>query len=309
MGSILSRLRRYGEFLMFGHSVFSLPFALAAMLLASGGRPGWKTAILVCAAFLGARNAANALNRLIDSKLDAANPRTAGRHLPSGQISRLEALALTAFFGALFLGAVLFLPRICLYLSPIALFLIFAYSYTKRFTWLCHLVLGIASAAASVGGWLAVTGSFDWPVLLLASANAAWVCGFDIIYQGLDAAWDREHKLHSIPADFGPLAAETLSALCHAGSVLFFILFGAALGRGPSYFIGIAGISLLLGLEQMAAKPKPERPKSGMPKDEIPQGNPNQGRILFSAYTMNQIIGPAFLIVVVLDMLVSGAWL
>lgn len=291
---LLHRLRLYGGLLMFGHSVFSLPFALAAMLYASGGRPGWRTAVLVTLAFLGARNAANALNRFLDRKLDAENPRTAGRHIPAGSVRPWEALALTGFFALMLLAAAWLLPPLCLRLLPVAAVLLLLYSFTKRFTWLCHLVLGVASAAASVGGWIAVTGEVQWPCLVLAAANGAWVIGFDLIYQCLDAEHDRRAGLHSVPADFGVPAAMALSALCHAGTAAFLAAFGALAARGAAYWIGLAAVSGLLALEQAAAR----RPGTA---EERPR------RILFSAYTMNQIVGPAFLAFCLLDLWLPAA--
>jgi 4-hydroxybenzoate polyprenyltransferase len=287
------RLRLYADLVMLGHSVFSLPFAVAALLLASGGHPGWKVLGLTVCAFLGARNAANALNRLIDRKLDAENPRTAGRHLPSGQIGVKETIALTAFFGLLFIVPVLFLPRLCLYLLPVAAALLFFYSFTKRFTWLCHLVLGVCSAAASVGGWIAFTGRIEFPCLVLAAANASWVCGFDIIYQTMDAEWDRGHGLHSIPADFGLKPAMVMAALCHAATLAFLTFYALYFKRGPFFLAGLALLAALFVLEHLAANGA-VRPR------------PPQGRILFSAYTMNQIISPVFLAAVALDVYFGG---
>lgn len=288
------RLRLWGGLLMFGHSVFSLPFALAAMLYASGGRPGWRTFLLVTAAFLGARNAANALNRFLDRKLDAENPRTAGRHIPAGSVRPAEALLLAGFFGLMLLVSAWFLPPLCLRLLPVAAALMLLYSFTKRFTWLCHLVLGVTSAAASVGGWIAVTGEIRWPCLVLAAANGAWVVGFDLIYQCLDAEHDRKAGLHSVPADLGVGTAMAFSALCHAGAVGFLAAFGMFVARGAAYWAGLAVLSALLFLEQAAARrdgPAGERPR----------------RILFSAYTMNQVVGPAFLAVSLLDLYLTGA--
>ncbi len=290
---IAHRLKLYANLVMLGHSVFSLPFAIAALLLASGGRPGWKTLGLTVLAFLGARNAANALNRLIDRKLDAENPRTAGRHLPSGQIGVKETIALTAFFGLLFIVPVLFLPRLCLYLLPLAAALLFFYSFTKRFTWLCHLVLGLCSAAASVGGWIAFAGRIEFPCLVLAAANASWVCGFDIIYQSLDAEWDRGHGLHSIPADFGLKPAMALAALCHAATLSFLAFYALYFKRSVFFLAGSALLAALFALEHLAA-------------NGAVGNKPPQGRILFSAYTMNQIIGPAFLAAVALDVYLGG---
>jgi 4-hydroxybenzoate polyprenyltransferase len=289
----LRRLRLYGGLLMFGHSVFSLPFALAAMLYASGGRPGWRTFLLVTLAFLGARNAANALNRFIDRKIDAENPRTSGRQIPAGAVRPFEALLLAGFFGLMLLVSAWFLPPLCIRLLPVAAILMLLYSFTKRFTWLCHLVLGVTSAAASVGGWIAVTGEIQWPCLALAASNAAWVTGFDLIYQCLDTEHDRKAGLHSVSADFGVGAAMALSALCHAAAVGFLAVFGALAARGAAFWIGLAFLAVLLTLEQAAARRK--GPAEARPR-----------RILFSAYTMNQIVGPAFLAVSLADLYLTG---
>ena len=291
--AVVRRLRLYGGLLMFGHSVFSLPFALAAMLYASGGRPGWRTFLLVTAAFLGARNAANALNRFIDRRIDAENPRTSGRHIPAGAVWPFEALLLAGFFGLMLLVSAWFLPPLCLRLLPVAAALMLLYSFTKRFTWLCHLVLGVTSAAASVGGWIAVTGTIQWPCLVLAAANAAWVTGFDLIYQCLDAEHDRKAGLHSVPADFGTGTALVLSALCHAAALGFLAVFGALVAQGAAFWIGLAVLLALLALEQAAAR------RSG-PEETRPR------RILFSAYTVNQVIGPAFLAFSLIDLYLTG---
>jgi 4-hydroxybenzoate polyprenyltransferase len=288
---VSAKMRDYAGLLMIGHSLFSLPFALAALLYASGGRPGWRLLIFTGLAFLGARNAANALNRVVDRRLDAENPRTAGRHIPSGRVSALEALALAGAFFLLLCAAAWLISPLCFMLIPIPAALMLLYSYTKRFTWLSHLVLGITSAAAAAGGWIAYAGHLGLRGFLLVAANGAWVTGFDIIYQGLDAEWDRAHNLHSVPADFGPLAAQALALLCHAGALGFLAAFGLAIRVSILYWIGLAVIAQLMALQHILLQGR---------------GKPSRARILFSSYSLNQILGPLFLVVSCADIYLGG---
>ena len=187
---------------MIGHTLFSLPFAVSAFILESGGRPGlWKSLWIITAVF-GARNAANGLNRLIDYSIDAENPRTAGRGLQSGRVGRKELLLFIVFCGALFFLAAWMLNPLCLLLAPVAAVMILGYSYTKRFTWLCHYWLGLTCSAAVMGSFLALKGSFAYRFFPLTGAVALWVAGFDIIYALQDLDHDRKAGLHSVPARF-----------------------------------------------------------------------------------------------------------
>lgn len=282
------KLRLYGEMVMFSHTLFSLPFALSAMLIAAGGFPGWKTTLWIVLAFTGGRNAANALNRVIDRDIDARNPRTAGRHLPSGRLRRRDALLVAALGTALLIVSALMLPPICIRLLPLAVAAFAVYSYTKRFTWLCHVFLGAACAAASFGAWIAVTGRIEPATLIIASANAAWVAGFDVIYAIQDIDFDRAEGLHSIPARFDERLARLAAAAMHAAAVLFLLALGRMCGLGLLYHIGIVLIAALFTAEHLLVRP-----------DRVSR----ERRLYnFAAYNMNQIIGITFILFTSLDL-------
>lgn len=251
------KLRDYGKLVMFSHTIFSLSFGLTALLAASGGRPRLRTAFWAALCFLGARTGANALNRAVDAKIDAQNPRTASRQIPCGEISVRETVILALVcFGAMVLGAAMLNP-LCLLLSPIALFLMFFYSYTKRFTWLCHLVLGVTCACAPVGAWLAVTGRFSLPPLLLGGANCLWTAGFDILYSTQDYHFDRTHGLHSIPVRFGVAGALGISAWFHVLALGCLGAFGILQPQMGTLFTGgLLVIALLMILQHRMVSPQ-----------------------------------------------------
>ena len=208
---MLSLLRTWGSFVRFSHTVFALPFALAGMAVAARnhhGWPGWRTFALILAAMVCARTCAMAFNRIVDRKFDALNPRTAGRHLPTGQVSLTGAVVLCVTAGAGFVVSSFLLNRLCFYLSPIALGVICFYSLTKRFSNYTHVFLGLALALAPVGAWLAVKGEDLSGVeiaqmLVLATVVVAWLVGFDIIYALQDYEFDRTHGLHSLVVAWG----------------------------------------------------------------------------------------------------------
>ena len=230
---MISAIQKWGGFVRFSHTVFALPFALAAMMVAARdhrGWPGWKTFGLILAAMVCARTCAMAFNRIVDRKFDALNPRTAKRHLPAGQISLAGAIFLWATSGAGLVGASYFLNPLCFYLSPGALVIICFYSLTKRFTDYTHVFLGVALALAPVGAWLAVKGA-NVSVLeilqmtLLALAVILWLVGFDIIYALQDYEFDKSHGLHSLVVAWGPknaLAAAFLAHMVMCGLLLAF---------------------------------------------------------------------------------------
>ncbi len=239
------KLLDYGAMVMFSHSIFSASFAVAAAFFASRGIPDLVRFIWIMVAFIGARTFANSLNRIIDRKIDAENPRTAERHLPAGTISLKEALIICIIFFAIFILGAVMLPPICILLSPVAGIMMFIYSYTKRFTWLCHFFLGATCACASIGGWLGITGSFQWQMWPLAFANGAWVTGFDIIYAVQDMEHDRKKYLHSIPARFGKKIAFLFAVILHLASLLFLLLEGFIMESSFIYFSGIVLIAVL----------------------------------------------------------------
>lgn len=193
------KINDYGVLVMFSHTIFSLSFALISMLLAGNGKLNFRVIFWILVAFMSARTGANALNRVIDAEIDAKNPRTATRQLPQGLMNKKEILIFVVICFAIMVFAAWQLNTICFILSPIALFLMTIYSYTKRFTWMCHLVLGITSAAAPVGAWLAVTGKISLIPLAMGAANTLWVAGFDIIYGAQDYDFDTKNGIHSIP--------------------------------------------------------------------------------------------------------------
>lgn len=284
-GRALTRGQSIGRAVMIEHTLFSLPLAVAAFLLESGGRPGWRVTILVLLAVFGARNAANALNRLVDAEIDAANPRTANRDLPAGRVGKKELALFAALCGALFLAAAALLNPLCLALVPVAALLIGGYSYTKRFTWLCHWWLGVTCSAAVMGSFLALAGRFELRFFPLTGAAALWIAGFDIIYATQDIGHDRAHGLHSAPARFGRKGALALSALSHGGAVVLFAATGWIYRAGPWYAVGAAAAAVLLAAEQLIAATEPSRARKGK-KDSI----------TLAAYTLNQILSPVFMV-------------
>jgi 4-hydroxybenzoate polyprenyltransferase len=255
----MKRLRDWLSLVRFSHSVFALPFALQGAWLAERGSPALATLgwIVLCA--VAARTAAMGFNRLADREIDARNPRTAGRELPSGRITPRAAAALVAISALVFVGAAFALNRLCGLLSLPVLAVLFGYSLLKRVSWLAHVALGVALALAPLGAWLAVRGAFDpdlEPVLWLALGVVSWVAGFDLIYACQDVEFDRRSGLHSIPARFGVGRALALSRLLHAGAVAAFALQGASAGLGWPFWVGLACAALLLAWEHSLVSPR-----------------------------------------------------
>ncbi|MBX3144625.1 MAG: putative 4-hydroxybenzoate polyprenyltransferase [Trueperaceae bacterium] len=201
------------------HTLFALPFAYGAMVLAAGGWPGWRVALLVTLAMVGARTAAMAANRVIDAAIDARNPRTKGREIPSGKLTRADGVLLIVIGLGLLVYAGASLNALTLMLLPIAVLFLVAYPYTKRFTWACHLWLGATIGAAAAGGWVAVTGSFALPAVLLWVGVGAWVAGFDVVYALLDRDFDLSEGINSIPSKFGVGGAKVATGLLYTFAV------------------------------------------------------------------------------------------
>jgi 4-hydroxybenzoate polyprenyltransferase len=223
----------------FAHTVFAMPFALLAAVLAARGVPELRTLVWIVVAMVGARSAAMSFNRLADHDLDARNPRTASRELPSGILTRRFTALFCAASAALFVLAASQLNRLCLLLSPVALAVVLGYSLTKRFTALSHLVLGLALAIAPVGAWIAVTGAFAPVPVVLSLSVVFWVAGFDVIYSLQDEAFDREQGLRSLPARLGARRALLVSALFHAAALgLLFTAFALS-GGGAIFGLGV----------------------------------------------------------------------
>ncbi len=252
----LAALLTFGRMVKFSHTVFALPFALASAAMAAHGHGvtlGQIAAILL--AMVGARTAAMGFNRIVDRRIDAANPRTAGRELPTGQVSLTAAAVLTGASAALFVGAAAWLGPLCLRLAPVVLFFVFGYSFTKRFTWLCHLALGFAIGMAPVGAWIAVRGDLGAPALWLLLAVTTWIGGFDILYALADREFDRQAGIRSIPARFGVRAALALSGLAHVGSVVALFMAGLAAHLGGIYFAGVLAATAMLIWEHAIVRP------------------------------------------------------
>lgn len=238
------------------HTVFALPFALSGLILANTALPAPSTVFWTILAFAGARSAAMTLNRLIDAQIDARNPRTNTRAIPAGKISKVQA----AFFSAVSFAVMLFaasrLPPLCLWLSPIAIFWLSFYSYTKRFTTLCHIILGIALGGAAMGGWVAAGGQPSVPApWILALSVTTWVAGFDIIYACQDVEFDREERLHSLPAKYGVATSLNISIALHMVTVGALMALGAILHLGLFFWVGLAIVTAMLIYEHSIVRP------------------------------------------------------
>ena len=243
------------EMIKFQHSIFALPFAVAAALAATGGQARWREFGWILVAMVAARSAAMAFNRWADAGLDAENPRTAGRAIPKGEVSRGGALAFAVVAAGAFVGAAAMLNRLTLLLSPVALAVVLFYSFTKRFTALCHFFLGLSLAIAPVGAWLAIRGRFDLLPLLLAAGVLLWTAGFDILYACQDVEFDRRRGLHSIPVALGVPGALRVAAILHGLSVAVFALPIVFCGFGAWYGAGVGLIAVLLAYEHRLVRP------------------------------------------------------
>ncbi len=236
---VAGRIKTYMELIKVEHTIFALPFALTAALMAAKGFPSLYQLFWITVALFGARTAAMSLNRAIDAEIDARNPRTANRHIPRGIVKRSEAILLAVFGFAVMVYAAYKLNRLALELSPVAIFVLTLYSFTKRFTALCHVVLGIAVALAPLGAWVAVRGSIDLPAVILSLSVAFWVAGFDIIYALQDVEFDRKEGLYSIPAKLGERGALLISRIFHLFTLAGLVWVGVLEGMGIFYYLGL----------------------------------------------------------------------
>jgi len=254
---LLARLRIVLEMIKFEHTLFALPFAFTAMVLAADGWPAWRTVSWIAVAMVGARSAAMGFNRLADRRLDAENPRTAARALPVGLLTPAFVAGFVVASLALLLLAAWRLNPLCLRLSPLAVLVLLGYSYTKRFTWASHLALGLALAGAPLGAWIAVRGSFAPTPFLLAAAVVAWVAGFDVLYALQDEEHDRQRGLFSVPARFGTVAALWISGALHAATLGLLAALPAIYpgGLGSVYWIGWSGCLVLLAVQHALVRP------------------------------------------------------
>ncbi len=280
-----TKLFLVADAVIFRHTLFSLPFALAAVLLESAGRPSpWKLAWIALAVVAG-RNAANAINRIVDRDIDAANPRTASRHLPSGRLGVRDLIIFTAVMLALLVLAAAMLGPVCLVFLWVPAIAVFGYSYTKRFTWLCHYWLGATCAIATMGSLIAVSGKvFELRYFVLSAAVASWVAGFDIIYALQDIKVDRAQGLHSIPERFGKIWARLVALGTHGATVLLLASAWFFWKLGLAYLVGVGAAGLLILAEHIVAL------------------GPTARHIRIAAYGINEIVPLVILAAVLVDL-------
>ncbi len=283
--SIATLPARFATLVKIEHTVFALPFAYVGMLLAVGEVPAASDWLWVTVAMVGARSLAMALNRLIDAEVDARNPRTAGRELPSGRLRPWQVVVFCALSLAVFLLAVWQLDPLVRWLWPIPVVGFVVYPYLKRFTWLCHLWLGAVDALAPVGAWVAITGELPWQAWVLGAAVATWIAGFDLFYSLFDAEHDREHGLHSWAVRFGERGVFQGARLFHLGTVALLVAAGLGLEVGLLYWLGVAAVAALLGYEHSLVRPGDLR------------------RLNAAFFTVNGVISIVFFAFVLLDVL------
>jgi len=244
------------EMIKFKHTVFAMPFALMGAFLAGRGFPPLRVFFWVIVAMVGARTAAMTFNRIVDRRFDAANPRTEKRAIPAGEVTIGESWLMVIGSSLVFFFACWMLNTMALIIAPIALSLTFVYSLTKRFTWLCHVVLGVALAFSPLGGWVAVAGSLSAYPWVLSLGVLFWVAGFDCIYACLDADFDRKAGLYSMPASFGRKKAFRLAVFFHVLAFFFFTLTGYLQGLNVVYYIGIVLTGGALFYQHIVVNPK-----------------------------------------------------
>jgi len=277
---IKEKIKQYSTLVMFEHTIFSLSFGVVSMLMAKMGVIDIRTFALVLVAFLSARTGANAINRVIDAEIDARNPRTANRQIPQEIIGKREVIIFTIVCFAILVVSAFMLSPLTGFLSPIALFMMTTYSYTKRFTWCCHLYLGVTSAIAPMGAWLAVTGEFHIVPLILAAVNTLWVAGFDVIYGSQDYDFDKENNIHSMPRRFGVKNALRFAVVFHIFAVLGMIAVGI-IAEGINEIVFLAGVAIIAGLliyEHRIISPT------------------NLVHAKVAAYSVNQVVSVVFLV-------------
>jgi len=282
---VLHNLRITLEMIKWEHSIFALPFALCGAMLAASGLPTVHQLFWIVIAMLAARSAAMAFNRLVDATIDAANPRTRTRALPAGHLSPTFVATFVIVSCALFILAASQLNRFSLWLSPVALAVLLPYSYTKRFTRLSHLVLGLALGIAPAAAWIAVRGSLDPRILLLTAAVAFWVAGFDVLYACQDFEFDRDAGLHSIPRHIGIGPALWIARAFHIIMLILLVALLPAFGLGKLALCGVIAVMLLLLYEHSLVK-----------ADDL-------SRLNDAFFTMNGVISVVFALFVAADLL------
>ena len=239
MSAAIDKISVYLRMIKFEHSVFALPFAFVSALLAASGVPELRKVIWIVVAMVGARSGAMGLNRVIDREIDLNNPRTSGREIPRGAISVSAAMALVVISFVLMVFAAYMLNPLCLKLSPVAIAVLIIYSYTKRFTWMSHFVLGLAISGAPLGAWVAVRGSLDLEIVPLVTAVIFWLAGFDVLYGLQDVDFDRKSGLFSIPKRFGIGPSLMLARTFHVISFGLLVANGLLFGAGGLYWTGM----------------------------------------------------------------------
>jgi len=277
--------RLYYRLVKFEHTIFALPFAYVGAFLAVGGVPSAHDLLWITVAMVGARSLAMALNRLIDARIDAANPRTATRELPSGALTKAGVVVFCLVSLAVYVVAVWQLDPLVRWLSPIPVVAFVVYPYLKRFTWLCHLWLGGVDGLAPVGAWAAIKGELPWQAWALGAAVAAWVSGFDLFYALFDEDVDREQGLHSWVTRFGERGAFTGARILHLATIVLLAAVGVGLDVGVLYWVGVAIVGALLFYEHSLVRPGDLR------------------RLDAAFFTMNGVISVAFFAFVLADVL------
>ncbi|MFO8021917.1 MAG: UbiA-like polyprenyltransferase [Perlabentimonas sp.] len=250
--------KNYLSLVKFSHTIFAMPFALVGFFLATQYHSydfSWKLFALVVLCMVFARNSAMSFNRVTDRFIDKRNPRTASREIPSGVIHPRHAFLFSVINALLFIITTFFINKLVFYLSPIALLIILGYSFTKRFTILCHFVLGLGLALAPIGAYLAVSGSWSYLPILFSIIVFLWVSGFDILYSLQDVEFDKEEALRSIPAVFGTIKARVLSAMIHSAATFIVVKAGILMDTGYLYWIGALIFILLLIAQHIIIKP------------------------------------------------------
>jgi len=269
------------------HSVLTLPFGLTGAVLAARGIPNLHTSICIIVALVAARSAAMAFNRLVDADIDAENPRTKIRALPAGKLSKQFVLGFVLFTSAILIYAAWQLNPLSFYLSPVALAIVFFYSFTKRFTRWAHVVLGLAMGIAPAAAWIAVRGTFDPRILLLTGAVVFWGAGFDILYSCQDYEFDRDAKVYSVPKAFGIRNSLLIARVFHVITLLFLAAMVVAFGLGKIAIVGVVMVALLLVYEHSLVK-----------HDDL-------RRVNAAFFTMNGFISMGFLVFIAADLLLG----
>jgi 4-hydroxybenzoate polyprenyltransferase len=283
MAGLWWKTRTTLEMIKWEHSIFALPFALTAVLLAAHGFPAWRTVAWILVAMISARSSAMAFNRWADAELDAANPRTRNRAIPAGLLSRGFVLGFTGLAALVFVLAAAELNRLTLYLAPVVLAVLLGYSYMKRVTRWSHLVLGLALGLAPAAAWIAVCGSLDARILVLTAAVTLWVGGFDVLYACQDFEHDRAAGLYSLPQAIGIPAAFWAARAMHAAMLGLLVWFGSLFHFLALGWVGIGAVAALLAYEHAIVSPRDLR------------------RLNAAFFTMNGVIAMVFLVFVAAD--------